>query len=187
MNKITKQDQKKMERFFKKYVQNKFVLALLVFLLPFGVNYYNNTYLKSKNQAVVMTQTGKQTVRCVDGDTFAYGDEKVRMLALDTPESVKPNHPVEPYGKEASEYTCNLLKNANNLELKQDIGNERDKYGRILAWVYLDGELLQEKIIREGLGEIKYVNKKTVDYKILGQLEKAQEEAQGKKLNIWKE
>ena len=69
----------------------------------------------------------KETVKfsdCVDGDTIKIiKNEKeytVRMLAVDTPESVHPTKGVEYYGKEASEYTCNTVKNAKKIELEYD-------------------------------------------------------------------
>jgi micrococcal nuclease len=92
--------------------------------------------------------------RVVDGDTFETGDgEKVRMIGVDTPESVKPNHPVEPYGKEASAYTKQLLTGKKVL-LRFDV-EPRDKYGRLLAYVYLpDGTFVNEKLVREGYARI---------------------------------
>lgn len=92
--------------------------------------------------------------RVVDGDTFeiASGD-KVRMIGVDTPETVKPNHPVEPYGKEASAFTKQMLAKKQVL-LRFDI-EPRDKYGRLLAYVYLpDGTFVNEKLIREGYARI---------------------------------
>jgi micrococcal nuclease len=92
--------------------------------------------------------------RVVDGDTFetASGD-KVRMIGVDTPETVKPNHPVEPYGKEASAYTKQLLTGKQVL-LRFDV-EPRDKYGRLLAYVYLpDGTFVNEILVREGYARI---------------------------------
>ena len=66
--------------------------------------------------------------KCVDGDTakFIYKDEVItaRFLAIDTPESVHPTIGEEPYGKEASEYTCNSLKNASKIELEYDTDSD---------------------------------------------------------------
>jgi micrococcal nuclease len=92
--------------------------------------------------------------RVVDGDTFETGEgEKVRMIGVDTPESVKPNHPVEPYGREASAYTKQLLTGKKVL-LRFDV-EPRDKYGRLLAYVYLpDGTFVNEKLVREGYARI---------------------------------
>jgi micrococcal nuclease len=92
--------------------------------------------------------------RVVDGDTFeTAAGEKVRMIGVDTPETVKPNHPVEHYGKEASAYTKQLLTGKEVL-LRFDI-ETRDKYGRLLAYVYLpDGTFVNQQLIREGYGRV---------------------------------
>ena len=59
--------------------------------------------------------------KCVDGDTAWFildGEEiKTRFLAIDTPESTNE---IEPFGKEASNYTCDLLTNANKIEIEYD-------------------------------------------------------------------
>lgn len=122
--------------------------------------------------------------KCVDGDTawFIYeGKEaKFRFLALDTPESTNQ---IEEYGKEASKYTCTQLKNATKIEIEFDNNSEKqDKYDRYLAWIFVNGELLQGKIISEGLGEVKYLYG---DYKYTSSLKKVQIEAQNNKKGIW--
>jgi micrococcal nuclease len=92
--------------------------------------------------------------RVVDGDTFELSDgERVRMIGVDTPETVKPNSPVEPYGKEASDFTKKLLTDQ-KVTLKFDV-EPRDKYDRLLAYVYLpDGTFVNEKLIRDGYARI---------------------------------
>lgn len=184
MNKIKKKDIKKVERAIKRNVKNPKLIVLLVLALSVSTFLYNEVYLQRKETAVVYTINNKE-VKCVDGDTFKMDNETIRLLAIDTPETVKPNSPVEPYGPEASDATCNLLKSATNISLKQDIGNEVDKYGRTLAWVFIDDIFLQEYLIDLGYGEIKYVHKKTVDKSYLNKLEEAQKEAQRNQRGIW--
>lgn len=143
-------------------------------------------------KTVSSTSSDKQTVeliKCVDGDTATFNingkRKKVRFLGIDTPESVHPYKEVEEYGKSASEYTCNLLKNANRLELSYENNlSKTDKYGRILAWVWADNELVQKKLLSIGYAEVKYVYAK---YSKLDILYKAQNEAKKKKLGIWYE
>ena len=122
--------------------------------------------------------------KCVDGDTawFILNNEKIktRFLAIDTPESTTK---VEEYGKEASEYTCNLLKSSNKIEIEYDDNSDKlDKYDRHLVWVFVDDQLLQAKIVKEGLAEIKYVYG---DYKYLNDLKNAEKVAKQNKANIW--
>ena len=92
-----------------------------------------------------------------DGDTFAVimdgREEKVRMIGVDTPETVKPNSPVECYGEAASNFLKSYLKNQ-TVRLESDpINQNRDRYDRLLRYVYMkDGTLVNKKIISDGYG-----------------------------------
>lgn len=124
---------------------------------------------------------------CVDGDTIKVILDKkeytVRMLAVDTPESVHPTKGVEYYGKEASEFTCTSVKNAKKLELEYDDDSDKeDKYGRLLAWVFVDGKLLQEELIKNGYAKVAYLYG---DYKYTEKLESVQEKASAKEIGVW--
>ncbi len=81
-----------------------------------------------------------RVTRVVDGDTayvsFSGKSEKVRFIGVNTPETKDPRKPVEPYGKEASAYTTAEL-NGKEVYLELDV-QERDKYGRLLAYVWLE-------------------------------------------------
>ncbi|WP_400163975.1 thermonuclease family protein [Brevibacillus sp. TJ4] len=92
--------------------------------------------------------------RVIDGDTVELENgERVRLIGVDTPETVKPNSPVEPYGKEASEYTKKQL-TGQTVTLRFDV-EPRDKYDRLLAYVYLpDGTFYNEQLVREGYARI---------------------------------
>ena len=91
--------------------------------------------------------------RVVDGDTLLLANrERVRLLGVDTPETVAPDRPVEPFGKAASEFTRRLVEGQN---VRLGFDKERvDRFGRTLAYVYLeDGTLLNEELIRAGLSK----------------------------------
>jgi micrococcal nuclease len=93
--------------------------------------------------------------RVVDGDTFELDTgEKVRMIGMNTPETVKPNSPVEAYGKEASEFTKRNLTGKKVL-LFADAG-DKDKYGRLLRYVFIEGEtqMFNETLLLEGYANI---------------------------------
>lgn len=102
-----------------------------------------------------------QVKRVIDGDTIiitdANEDIRLRLIGVDTPETVHPNKPVEHFGKEASEYLKNLL-TGREVRLEFDpansAGKHRDRYGRLLAYVYRhpDGIFVNEAIIRGGYG-----------------------------------
>lgn len=150
----------------------KLVVGIITFLLFINVSYALDEVKLSK---------------CVDGDTIKVKiDNKeytVRMLAIDTPESVHPEKNVEYYGKEASEYTCNIVSNAKKIELEYDSGSDKtDKYDRLLAWVIVDGELLQDKLVSLGYAKVAYLYG---DYKYTSLLEEHQELASAKNLGIW--
>lgn len=123
--------------------------------------------------------------KCSDGDTAKFiinnEEKKVRFLAIDTPEVDKS----EPYSKEATDYTCSALKNANEIYLEYDGNSDKeDKYGRVLAFVYVDGVLLEKDLINRGYAKVAYIYG---DYNHVDELRKAEEEAKNKKIGIWEE
>lgn len=125
--------------------------------------------------------------KCVDGDTaqFTINKEKkrTRFLAINTPESVHPTKDVEAYGKDASTYTCEKLTNAKKIVLEyDDAAGETDKYGRVLAWVFVDGELLQQDLIKKGYAEVAYLYG---NYKYTSLLQDEEQKAKDKKIGIW--
>ncbi|BCA85684.1 hypothetical protein EsVE80_12070 [Enterococcus saigonensis] len=129
-----------------------------------------------------------ENIRNVDGDTFAFyihnKEFKLRLLMVDTPESVKPDLPIQPFGKEASSFTKNKLKNE-DVSIVFDKGQVKDKYGRYLAYVYTGDEMLQIALLKAGLGIVRYVNVGGDSY--VDELMKAQNFAQQKSLGVWHE
>jgi len=98
-----------------------------------------------------------RVTRFVDGDTFEIDmnghDEKVRLLGVDTPETHKPNTPVQCYGPAAAAYTKQLI-GSQHLRLQSDpLSTDRDRYNRLLRYAYLpDGRLINEELIKNGYG-----------------------------------
>jgi micrococcal nuclease len=94
-------------------------------------------------------------VSVVDGDTIDVNikghRERVRLIGIDTPETKKPNTPVQCYGPEATKFTKSLLPSDAPLHLERDVV-ARDDFGRMLAYVYLagDGEFINLSIITRG-------------------------------------
>ena len=94
----------------------------------------------------------KSSVTVQDGDTFSAGGQVIRVLGLDTPEIAHPNlgwRKGQPFGEEARERAEELLEGAQVIEY---LPAEKDRYGRLLAQVFLDGELLAVIMIGEHLG-----------------------------------
>ena len=90
--------------------------------------------------------------RVVDGDTVEAlidgREEDVRYIGVDTPESVAPGQPVECFGKDASEFNRRLVEGE---RVTLEYGAERrDVYGRLLAYVHLDGEFVNAELVRRG-------------------------------------
>jgi micrococcal nuclease len=93
--------------------------------------------------------------RVIDGDTLVVlgngKTEKVRLIGIDTPETVHPLKPVEYFGKEASRFTKHMAE-GKMVRLEYD-WQKRDRYERLLVYVYLrDGTFLNAEIIRQGYG-----------------------------------
>ena len=99
-----------------------------------------------------------RVARVVDGDTLKVTvsgrTDTVRVIGLDTPESVKPGTPVECYAQQASAEAKLLLPVSRAIRLQADRTQAaRDRYGRLLAHVWLaDGTLFAERMIRGGFG-----------------------------------
>jgi micrococcal nuclease len=93
--------------------------------------------------------------RFVDGDTIAVNMngnvETIRMIGIDTPETHKPNTPVQCYGPEAANFTKTLI-GSQSVRLQADsLDTNRDRYGRLLRYVYLpDGRLVETELINNG-------------------------------------
>ena len=126
-------------------------------------------------------------VRHVDGDTTVLKiegkEQKVRFLLIDTPETVKPNTKVQPFGLEASKRTKELLSTAAEITFEYDQGDKKDRYGRALGYIFVDGTLLQKTLVSEGLARVAYIKEPNTKY--LSELEQAQEQAKNESLGIW--
>jgi micrococcal nuclease len=124
--------------------------------------------------------------RVVDGDTLEIepavdGEEEVRLIGVDTPETKDPEEGVEPYGKEASKYAVSVLE-GEEIELEFDAERE-DQYGRLLAYVYpLGEEMFNEDLVEGGYAQV-YTFPPNTRYE--ERFEEAQEEARAANIGIW--
>jgi micrococcal nuclease len=95
--------------------------------------------------------------RVVDGDTIVVRlsgrSEKVRILGVNTPETVSPRVGVECYGPQASAYAHSRLPTGTRVTLETDV-ETRDKYGRLLAYVYVGGHRFDDDLLRLGYGRL---------------------------------
>src|SRR5881392_3119357 len=96
--------------------------------------------------------------RVIDGDTVVVrlpgGHERVRLVGIDTPETVDPRKPVQCFGKEASNRTKALLPKGTAVRLERDV-EARDHYGRLLAYVYrvADGTFVNLSLAEDGYAQ----------------------------------
>lgn len=127
------------------------IILLLLVVQHFG-------WLETPPQQATNNNPGTYAVaRFIDGDTLSVDmngkRETVRMIGIDTPETHKPNTPVQCYGPAAAAFTKNLIGNQ-KVRLESDPKNQnRDRYNRLLRYVYLpDNKLVQKELVANGYG-----------------------------------
>lgn len=133
------------------------------------------------------TVSGYKVVSVVDGDTIKVSingsTETIRIIGLNTPETVDPRKEVECFGKEASNKAKELLSNKTvTLEVDPSQG-ERDKYGRLLRYVFMDnGTDFSKYMITNGYA---YEYTYNTPYKYQSSYKSAQSQAQANKTGLW--
>jgi endonuclease YncB( thermonuclease family) len=118
----------------------------------------------------------EKVVRIIDGDTFElFSGEKVRLIGINAPEMK------EKYGDESKKYLNSLIKNKDVILKNDSITKDKDIYGRLLRYVYLDIEDINKKMIRDGfaVAYLKYSFSKSDEYKQTELL------AKNEKLGLW--
>lgn len=123
--------------------------------------------------------------RVVDGDTIVVNingkDEKVRLIGVDTPESVHPNkNKNTEFGKVASNFTKNLLK-GKSVKLEFDV-QQRDKYGRLLAYVYIGDKMVNKELLTAGMAKVATF---PPNVKYVEEFKALEKTAQKAKVGIW--
>jgi micrococcal nuclease len=119
--------------------------------------------------------------RVIDGDTLELSNgETVRLIGVDTPETKDPRKPVQYFGKEATAFTQRTVA-GKRVRLEYD-QQRHDKYGRTLAYVYLDdGTFVNAEIIRQGFG-VAYTQ---FPFKYLEQFRQLEREAREAGRGLW--
>lgn len=117
----------------------------------------------------------------IDGDTVKIETgETVRYIGIDTPEIVHPSKPVQCYAKEASEKNKELVE-GKVVELEKDV-SEKDKYGRLLRYIWLGDNLVNEQLVRDGYA---YASSYPPDIKYQDKFTEAQRLAREESKGLW--
>lgn len=148
----------------------------------------SNSYAKSTINGSKENIERSQVRRVVDGDTVELTNgQKVRMLNIDTPETVKANTPVMCYGLEASNFTKKLLTDK-MVQLTYD-KEPNDQYGRGLRFIFLDGvdtsnveNSINAELVKNGFAKM-VVYKPNNTY--ANEFQDWENEAKEKKLGVW--
>lgn len=147
----------------------------------------NNTTYNISNENINFNELNRyKVVSVIDGDTikinYNSSAKKVRLIGIDTPESVSPNKEKNSiYGKEASEYTKNRLE-GKDIFIEFDV-QETDKYGRLLAYVYLeDGTMYNKELIEKGYAQVATY---PPNVKYVEEFKQIQEQARNNKVGFW--
>jgi len=137
----------------KHFRRRHYIATSLVFLLLLGLQ-----HVRSSGHGWQLPQPGFYTINhFIDGDTIAVNmnghAETVRFIGVDTPETHKPNTPVQCFGPNAADFTKHSI-GSGQVRLEADsLNTNRDRYNRLLRYVYLpDGTLLDKQLITEGYG-----------------------------------
>jgi len=141
------------------------VLVACVVVLSF-ILYYNFT------GNVVYSEQSVNVTKVVDGDTIDSSLGKIRLLGINTPEKKQP------YYEEARDNLKSLIE-GKVVEIRS---SGRDKYDRILAYVYLDGKLINEEQLSRGLATLYYYDR---DYNF-NEMKKSEEGARDSGVGLWK-
>jgi len=168
-------------------------------LKMFDVNFEKSSYFEkciptseqvgtsTQNIASSTTNSLLEVVRVIDGDTIEVNNNceslTVRLIGINTPETLDPRKPVECFGKEASAYAKSLLENTQvQIEIDETQG-EFDKYGRYLGYVIMkDGTNYNRKMLEQGFA---YEYTYNTPYKYQTEFKQAQSDAQANGKGLW--
>ena len=143
------------------------IASLLIFLVGGGFGYWQWN-IRSDNEGVLVTLV-------IDGDTIEIeGGERVRYLGINAPE------PAEEYGIEAFEANQSLVA-GKRVTLEADI-QDKDEYGRLLRYVYIDDVMVNAELVREGYA---YSYSRPPNIKYQEMFLQLENEARDRKLGLW--
>jgi micrococcal nuclease len=125
-------------------------LAVLVVAILAAIVAWSQTQ-RTPGPPEALSEGAYEVERVIDGDTILLTNHaRVRLIGVNTPETVKPDQAKEPWGEEAKEFTRQFVVGG---QVRLEFDRERqDKYQRFLAYVWVGDQMLNEELIRQGLG-----------------------------------
>lgn len=166
----------------KRKIAPPFIGSLIVLAGLFGMSMRPASASTLLVPAVVAKETDGDTIHV----TMPNGkDETIRMLLIDTPEDVKPGTPVEPFSLQAAAFARKELPVGKHIFIEEGKpGHTRDKYGRLLAFVYVTKtDMYNEDVVKRGLARVAYIYPPNTQH--LSVLEHDQSYAERHHLGIW--
>lgn len=167
-----------------KFKKSLVSVMTVVFVLVAGILFLPNIV---RSQIKIEEDRFYKVSRVIDGDTFEikylWQKATIRMLGVNTPETVDPRRPAECFGLEASKETKKILTDT-FVTLKLSPNREsKDKYGRYLTYVYLkDGSLFNLYLIENGFAREYTFGKK---YSLQGEFKASENEAKQRMVGLW--
>jgi micrococcal nuclease len=172
-------------------------IILILAVLAVRAWHRSDSLERSGNSPEILAEGIYEVARVVDGDTLVItGSEgiqdqaeslrhnqqvRIRLLSIDTPETVKPGAPIEPWGQEATQFTRQFVAQG-SVRLRFD-RRRVDQYNRFLAYVYVNDRMLNEELARAGLAKVKVY---PGDSSAIGRrLTQAEKEARQAARGIW--
>jgi micrococcal nuclease len=159
----------------------------LIFFFAYSYIYLAYFYFQHKDLPTstivesTLPRSTEKIIRVIDGDTFEIeGGIKVRMIGIDTPEMKNKNKNIDCFATEAKKKAEQLL-TGKEVILEKDI-SETDKYGRLLRYVYIDGEMINSILVKEGYAKISTF---PPDVKHVEVFKAGEESARESKLGLW--
>jgi micrococcal nuclease len=155
-------------------------LAAALLLLP-GCTLFGSTDTNGATDRIDVDVTS-----VIDGDTikimYEGKEETVRYLLIDTPETNHPKLGKQPLGSEATAENKRIIESG-DVSIEFDVGERFDDYGRLLAYIYVDGESVQEQLLESGLARVAYVYPPNTRY--ADEFEDVEQTAKKAGIGIW--
>ena len=131
-----------------------FFISSYIYLAIFYYSHRNTDFPQPKSNIVAQPiNSTEKVIRVIDGDTFVIeGNLSVRLIGMDTPEMKNKNNKIDCFAQEAKNKLTSMI-SGKEVALVKDI-SETDRYGRLLRYVYLGDEMVNDTLVKEGYAVI---------------------------------